>query len=102
MGDEINETPEGTIRCPTTSPDSILELSISGTRVLRRFVQPDGEPHEHRSQWMLISATATRTYYNWPSLREWFQRHGFNEEVLREQEGTEKEVKRAWKKKLRR
>lgn len=99
--DEVYETPEGTIRCPTSTPDSILELSVSGASVLRRFIQPNGEPHFH-GQWVVIPAVDIRAYYNWPQLRAWLRKNGFNDALIRERIEAEQDAKDNWRKNLRR
>jgi len=96
------ETPEGTIRCQTASPESVMELSVVGDDVRRRFVKPDGEPNGHQGQWVAISADDIQAYYNWPNLRAWFLRHGFTQEIIRERKAAEQEAKHAWKKTLKR
>jgi hypothetical protein len=100
---EIRETPEGTIRCPTSTPGSMLELSVSGASVLRRYLNEKGQPHgDHKGQWVVISAADISAYYGWPELREWLRKNGFNDALIREREEVERQAKRAWKKNLRR
>lgn len=101
MSDEIYETPEGSIRCPTATPGSILELSASGVSVLKRYVGPDGTPHsDHTGNWRVLRADEVSSYYYWPQLRAWFMNQGFNEALLRELEQIEATRKKRWMKQL--
>ena len=99
--DEVYETSQGTIRCPTATPGSILELSASGVSVLKRYVRQDGTPHsDHTGNWRVLRADEVSSYYYWPQLRGWFVRHGFTETLLRELEQIEAARKEAWIKRL--
>jgi hypothetical protein len=99
--DEVYETSQGTIRCPTPSVGSILELSASGVSVLKRYVRPDGTPHsDHTGNWRVLRADEMNSYYYWPQLRAWFIKHGFTEALLRELEQIEATRKAAWIKQM--
>ena len=99
--DETYETSQGTIRCPTPTPGSILELSASAASVLKRYVGPDGTPHsDHTGKWRVLRAEEASSYYNWRQLRAWFMKHGFHEALLRELEQIEATRKDRWLKQL--
>lgn len=101
MSNEVYETPEGSIRCPTSNRGSVLELSASGTSVLKRYVRPDGTPYgDHAGDWRVLRADEVRSYSKWPQLRAWFVKHGFNEALLGDQEAAETEATAKWKKDL--
>lgn len=98
--DEIHETTEGTIRSPTATSGSFLELSIAGAVVSKRFVDEKGRPHgDHSGNWRQLPAHEILSYYTWPQLRAWFRKHGLTEAMLREREVVEEAAKRGWKKK---
>lgn len=70
--------------------------------MLRRYLDDAGTPRGEYfgGQWVVIPAVDVRAYYNWPQLRAWLRKNGFNDALIRERIEAEREAKDGWKKSL--
>lgn len=102
MSSQAKDSFEGTIRCDTSTPGTIMEPTISGVSVLKRYVDPEGKPYgNHNGNWRVLSARESLSYFKLPQFNAWFVGHGFNEELLKAGELDERAQKETWKKRLR-
>jgi hypothetical protein len=90
---EIIITPEGTIRTPSASSDSMHEFKVEKDRMLYRWIAPDGSalPGD-RSDWMTLSADQVRQHYSNASsrVRRWFEEQGFTQDRVEREANEEK------------
>lgn len=84
-GNKPEITPEGTIRTPSGTSESMHEFKVISNRVLYRWIQPDGAKLDgDQSDWIVLNASqVSGHYFNGPPLlRTWFNENGFTKDRI--------------------